>query len=287
MSIKRVVYRGLIGLVVVASLLLLGHAPVLASVYSDVILADNPYAFYRFDNDTGAPGSVLDDSSSGGTNDGDYVGTVAIEPDTPLASGGLASHYPGNVNYYARGTSSQPTTAVTVEAWAKSDTVNWNNTGMIVSKRNGFIIHPNSGGKSLRFYVHSGGWTPVEFNLASIPGFDIRDWHQYVGVYDSTLANNQLKLYVDGVLRAQTNKTGNITNQGNPTYIGQDSLCCGGNRRFDGLIDEVALYSTALSDDRILAHFNAAAIVPEPSTLLIWSLLAGLGIGVGWWRRKG
>jgi hypothetical protein len=27
-------------------------------------------------------------------------------------------------------------------------------------------------------------------------------------------------------------------------------------------------------------------VIPEPSALLVWSLLAGLGIGVGWWRRK-
>jgi hypothetical protein len=26
--------------------------------------------------------------------------------------------------------------------------------------------------------------------------------------------------------------------------------------------------------------------IPEPSTLLIWSLLAGLGIGAGWRRRE-
>jgi hypothetical protein len=26
--------------------------------------------------------------------------------------------------------------------------------------------------------------------------------------------------------------------------------------------------------------------VPEPSTLIIWSLLGGLGIGIGWWRRR-
>jgi hypothetical protein len=26
--------------------------------------------------------------------------------------------------------------------------------------------------------------------------------------------------------------------------------------------------------------------VPEPSTLIIWSLLGGLGISMGWWRRK-
>ena len=29
-----------------------------------------------------------------------------------------------------------------------------------------------------------------------------------------------------------------------------------------------------------------ATVIPEPTTLLIWSLLAGLGVGLGWRRRK-
>jgi len=31
---------------------------------------------------------------------------------------------------------------------------------------------------------------------------------------------------------------------------------------------------------------GAPLVIPEPSTLFIWSLLAGLGIGLGWWRRR-
>ncbi len=27
-------------------------------------------------------------------------------------------------------------------------------------------------------------------------------------------------------------------------------------------------------------------ITPEPATIVIWSLLGGLGISVGWWRRR-
>ena len=34
------------------------------------------------------------------------------------------------------------------------------------------------------------------------------------------------------------------------------------------------------------ADYAVSAIIPEPTTLLIWSLLAGLGIGLGWRRRK-
>jgi hypothetical protein len=35
-----------------------------------------------------------------------------------------------------------------------------------------------------------------------------------------------------------------------------------------------------------LSEVQFIGVVPEPATLLIWSLLAGLGIGVGWRRRK-
>ncbi|MEO2045059.1 MAG: hypothetical protein ABGX16_00620 [Pirellulales bacterium] len=31
---------------------------------------------------------------------------------------------------------------------------------------------------------------------------------------------------------------------------------------------------------------NGVTFIPEPTTLLIWSLLAGLGVGLGWLRRK-
>ena len=33
-------------------------------------------------------------------------------------------------------------------------------------------------------------------------------------------------------------------------------------------------------------HVTEYPTVPEPTTLIIWSLLGGLGIGLGWWRRR-
>jgi MYXO-CTERM domain-containing protein len=30
----------------------------------------------------------------------------------------------------------------------------------------------------------------------------------------------------------------------------------------------------------------APPVIPEPSTLIIWSLLASLGVGLAWWRRR-
>ena len=42
------------------------------------------------------------------------------------------------------------------------------------------------------------------------------------------------------------------------------------------------------STDRVYSIdvFGATASIPEPSTLIIWSLLGGLGIAFGYWRRR-
>ncbi len=32
--------------------------------------------------------------------------------------------------------------------------------------------------------------------------------------------------------------------------------------------------------------YQAMGVIPEPTTLLVWSLLAGLGVGIGWRRRR-
>jgi hypothetical protein len=43
--------------------------------------------------------------------------------------------------------------------------------------------------------------------------------------------------------------------------------------------------STNLSGDQIIS-FTVTQITPEPATLIVWSLLGGLGMAIGFWRRK-
>jgi len=48
-------------------------------------------------------------------------------------------------------------------------------------------------------------------------------------------------------------------------------------------VPETGHFDGGSVNGRVLQLF---AIVPEPTALLVWSLLAGLGIGAAWWRRK-
>jgi hypothetical protein len=66
-----------------------------------------------------------------------------------------------------------------------------------------------------------------------------------------------------------------------PTWGWQDSVYGAGDRLSvlhlgGGLFNQSVDRTFSLSGD----------VVPEPSTLIIWSLLGASGIGIGWWRRK-
>ena len=251
--------------------------------YSSTVLADNPFVYYRIDADTGTNGSTLTDSSGNG-RDGIYEGSaITVDSDTPLSVAGQSAAFTGASGNRGTGTTDQPATGqVTMEIWAKSNTENWNNTGMLFSKRDAYILHPSNGSKGLQFYVNvvGGSWKNVSFDLGTIPDFDLTEWHHYVGTFDAT--SGALKLYVDGVLRNEADGGDNLTltSQSNPTYIGFDNAT--GSRYFDGNLDEAAIYGAVLSDSQIAAHYLAAEVVPEPATLAV----AAMGLLVLAARRK-
>lgn len=248
----------------------LSPADFVTNEYYQRVMADQPFVYYQFDGDSGANGSTLWDSSGNGRNGTYQNGSTFLDPNQRLPYGGLAAHFSPS-SERAAGTTEQPSTnSVSVEALVKSDTDLWNATGPLVSKRDAFILHPRAGESTLQFYVHVGGWQPIDYDpIADDPDFTLTDWHHYVGTFDGTTGD--LSLFIDGDLKASRNLgTGQtITGSNNPLYIGFDAG--GPNRYFDGLIDEVAMYDYALSPEQVWAHFAA---VPEPGSAVL--LLAAL-----------
>jgi hypothetical protein len=236
--------------------------------YYRTVMADQPFVYYQFDGDSGASGSTVWDSSGFGRNGTYQQGNTVMSADQPTVFGGTAPRFePANGSNRVAGTTDQPTGALSVEAWVKSDTEQWNATGPLVSKRESFIMHPRQDEKRLQFYFrYQNGsnpdtWTSLDVNLGSIPDFSLTDWHHYAGTFDPTAG--VVSIYVDGVRRARNSNVGTgltfVTTTA-PMYLGFDT----GSRYFDGLIDEVAVYDYVLSEERFMAHFRAA--VPEPGT---------------------
>ena len=140
-----------------------------------------------------------------------------------------------------------PTKAITVSLWAKSNTENWNEYGCLASKRNAYILHPWIDGKTINFFIYASGWRGVEYTPS-----DIKQWHHYAGTFDGKI----LKLYIDGVEVAKENvfsrKTAINSDQG-ALYIGKDDDL---ERYFNGQIAEVSIWNKACTAKAIQGYMH-------------------------------
>ncbi len=191
-------------------------------------------------------GAANDVTDSSGSN---HNGTTNGGANT-IAEGkfGRAGDFDGTNDYISVPNSSaiNPSTAITVELWAKSDTATWNSSYMLASKRNSYILGPISGGTEMRFYIYSSGaWRYASYT----PSISITEWHHYAGTFDGT----NIRLFIDGVQVGVTSYSGTISSDTGPLSIGRDD---GQTRYFDGKMDDVAVYSRALGVTEITAHYN-------------------------------
>jgi len=90
-------------------------------------------------------------------------------------------------------------------------------------------------------------------------GLTINNWYNIVGVFDEdggTAGVGQLKLYVNGVLKATVDGSGQDTGTGYDLHIGKDE---GGFSHFVGNIDEVSLYNSPLTSENVTSIYNSGA----------------------------
>jgi hypothetical protein len=134
------------------------------------------------------------------------------------------------------------TNQMTVEAWIKVDQFNKNWQAIVTKGDNSWRLHRNNNTNFINFAINtSAGGSGV----TSTTNVNDGQWHHLAGVYTGT----QLRLYVDGVLEAQTNIALNINNSDHPVRIGENAQAT--NRYFDGKIDEVRIWNLARTQKQI------------------------------------
>lgn len=234
--------------------------------YSSEVLADNPVVYYKL-NETF--GTTATDYGSNGTN-GTYTGTagegyllarpaLAQDVDNVLSVQFNPSNTTGNRNGHVvrAGTgASWPSSALTFEFWYADVKETPSNIGV-------FVHYASAGSvNDFRAYI-------ISNNIAaSIAGVNVsfatsanvrRGGLRHIAiVWDNSSA--QCKQYVDGVLTATTNSIASgltITSGGTLTLgVGQLSVGNPDTFRLRARMSAVAIYTTALSDARIAAHYQ-------------------------------
>ncbi|MGE5295318.1 MAG: PA14 domain-containing protein [Solirubrobacterales bacterium] len=252
------------GRYVAASCLLLG----LASIVSAEIPRDpNLVLYYSYET----VGAIVPDESGKG-----HAGTVCgdvSEADSGIKWYGAAEFLgewgPTGYSYLDLDSSHYPAvdiprSAITLAAW-----VNCRKTGKdhaILSCRaadNTWVVHPqiNDNG-TYRWLLRSNGSTQI-FNLNGVGTHGWDEWRHYAGTYDSTTGKGIL--YIDGVVCATADVTPGlmIADWGTGARVGYN---IDNARPFTGLMDELYLFTRALSQEEVEALLTSEALPSEKAS---------------------
>jgi hypothetical protein len=250
-----------------------------SAAYADEVLADNPIAYYRFEETAGA---VAVDASAN-SNDGIYANGVLLNQPGAAALG-RAARFDGIDDYVD--TPRTVSTDFTLELWV--NTTDPGLSGGQAYEGNGLLWSDVGGGANdfvlamlngaLSFFTGNPDTT-----VTSATAINDGAWHHLVAT--RTLGGN-VEIFIDGVSRGVTTTNGSALDANPSIMIGANVL---DGRYFAGLIDEVAYYPTVLSPARINAHYraafassNATAIaVPTLGEWALIALVAGIALAGG------
>lgn len=217
-----------------------------SSPYSNAVLADGPSGYWRLGETGGVTASDAAGANTGLYRNGPLLDQPSLLPADP-ANGAVS--FDGTNDYVEIPSSGplSPSARISVEAWVEPVALpQAGSFASIASKPGSYSLQFD--GPSLEFAIIQSGTS----RRLQAPAGTIQPGQAYyvVGTYDGTTQ----RLYVDGVEVANAPLTGQIS-------VGSVELSIAswneGSEPFDGTIDEVAVYPSALSAARVDAHYQA------------------------------
>jgi hypothetical protein len=166
---------------------------------------------------------------------------------------------------------------VTISLWFTTENLEVNWQALIANGEGDAWRLARRGGTTESAYA--GGAPDIYNGDLSTEGF-----HHIVGISE---AGVEMRLWLDGVkVTGDAPILGDDNDNDSPMMIGNNPDRT--DRAWDGIIDDVGIWSTALTDDEVLAIWNdgagasIASLVPEPST----AALSLLGLAALLLRRR-
>jgi hypothetical protein len=226
--------------------------------YLSEVLADSPLFYYRFNE---LSGTAAADASGNGHNgtyqpSGITLGATGATNTNDSGKAILLTDPTSYMNTGVNAAANPGTGDFTIEAWIKRTVPD-----LIVS-----IVGkaPTGAGDKIALQLDNFGTLGLQLNNTTISGVGNVATNVYKHVV-ATRASGAVTLYVNGVV----NKTATFATTLSPNanvLVGRfnlDDILLSGFAT--GTIDEVAWYTTALSQARIQAHFAAATAPPDPT----------------------
>lgn len=237
--------------------------------YADVILADGPIGFYRFEETTGQ--ITKNFGTAGASADGLYMAgpgeADSVPTDAKVAAGPRPGDFlgfdPANNAVEMDGSTSMlwvdtqkqflnGLAAFSLEYWVKpanrvSDPTAFGNRIGLVGQNDAVeygFINPTT----IQIWSAGGG------SLDTTYTFPDNEWHHIATIADGRTIKN----YFDGVLVGTGGAT--TANYGSSTYnvhIGGGGVYDATGNFFTGQFDEVAIFDKAIPPERVLAHYKA------------------------------
>ena len=125
-----------------------------------------------------------------------------------------------------------------------------------------FWIQHNSDNSKFEVSLHTISKTTLLSTTTPVEG----QWYHVALVYDGSLGESNLKLYINGVLEASTNKMGNIRSFPSKAKLNMGRWLNSNNHSgFNGSIDEISVWNNALSAAQIISLKNDAENVTGSS----------------------
>ena len=250
--------------------LLSAHAQ---SAFSNALMALNPVAYWPLNETTAPPGTALAatnlgslssafNAAYGGSVTFGVAGALAGSTDTAAGFDGLSA---SALTPYGSGISNGP--SFTIQAWLLSHNVSATqcplsdmDPGEANGNRSGWLIYmdiSNPGQYTFRAYNQNGTSPSLALNIGAAGSVLQDQWNHLVVVVSNGVTVTNVYGYLNGVLVAGPTLL--------PSFVPNDGLApsafsigdrCDAGFFFDGTIDEVAYYTTALDANTIAAHYS-------------------------------
>ncbi|NHB84223.1 PKD domain-containing protein [Tessaracoccus sp. HDW20] len=222
--------------------------------YGAAVIADGPRIYWRL----GESGGTVANDSGGGHSNGEIVGSPTLGRPGAIQNPDTAAQFGGDGQYVTSSDSFVSPQVYTNEAWFRT-------TSTTGGKVMGFGCTYQSPSNCYDRHIYLqpdgkvvfGTYTGVSNTITTDAAYNDGQWHHVV----ATQSSAGLRLYLDGEL-AGTHSATAAEGYTGYLHVGGDNTW-GSDPWFDGDIDEVAFYLTALTPQRVAAHYTAG--MPQPN----------------------